>query len=60
MRVGLGFIVLLGLASAVLLFVLGGGKNISMLSSDTEARAGMPPTDTHLSGTLETATFALG
>ncbi len=60
MRLGFAFIVLVGLAAAVLLFDLEGGKGMSMLSSGTEVRASVPLTDMHFSGTFETATFALG
>lgn len=61
MRSGFAFIVLLGFAiSAVILLTLKGGKSMSLQHNDTEASITLPSADTHLSGTFETATFALG
>ncbi len=61
MRSRFALIVLLGLALTVAtIAVLKGGKSMSMLHNDTEASIGLPPSDTHRSGTFETATFALG
>jgi len=61
MRSGVAFRVLLGLAIlAVTLLIIIGGKSMSMRYNDTEARIGLPPADARLSGTFETATFALG
>ncbi len=60
MRLGFALIVLLGLAAGVLLLVFKGGKDMSILRNDTEAHAGVPPSAAHLSGTFQTATFALG
>ncbi len=61
MRWGVAFLVFLELAIlAVMLLIFGGGKSMSTRYNDIEARNGLPPADVHLSGTFETATFALG
>lgn len=60
MRSRFALIVLLGLTITVAIVALKGGKSMSTLHNDTEAGIGPPPSDTHLSGTFETATFALG
>jgi len=53
--------VLLGVAiSSVLLLALKGGKGMSMQHNDTEVSSALPYADIHHSGTIETATFALG
>ncbi len=61
MQLGIAFIVLLGVAiSAATLVSLKGGKSMSMQHNNTEAVIALPPVGTYLSGTFETATFALG
>ena len=54
-------IVLLVLAISVFTIVaLKGGESMSMSHNETVAVIGLPPSDKNLSGTFETATFALG
>ncbi len=61
MRSGIAFIVLLGVAiSAATLVSIKGGKSMSMQHNDSDAVIALPPAGTYLSGTFETATFALG
>ncbi len=61
MKTSFAFILLSCLAiSAAGLFIFKGGRNMSLLSKDTEASIGLPSLDTHISVTFETATFALG
>jgi len=61
MRSGISFMVLSGGAiSSDLLLALKGGKGMSMKHNDTEVSLALPSADTHHSGTIETATFALG
>jgi hypothetical protein len=61
MRIGVGIIVLLGLAlSAITLVVLKGGIPMSMRLNDTEAGTRLSVSDSRFSSTFETATFALG
>jgi hypothetical protein len=61
MRLRFAFVVLSGLAiSAIIVVFFGGGKSISMQHNNTKASIGLPPSDTPLPGTFETATFALG
>lgn len=53
--------ILLGDAiSAVLLLALKGGKGMSMQHNDTDVGLALPSADTDHSGTMETATFAIG
>jgi len=61
MRSGISSMVLLGVAiSSVLLLALKGGKGMSLQHNDTDVGLALPSVDTHHSGTMETATFALG
>jgi hypothetical protein len=61
MRSGVAVIVLLGLAILAAAAVVNeGGKRMSVQHNDTGAGIALPSLDTHRSGSLETATFALG
>jgi len=53
--------ILLVLGTTVLLMVaLKGGDGMALPHKNTEVDLGLPHSDTHSSGTFETATFALG
>lgn len=61
LRSFIGSVSLLAFAiSAVTIVALKGGTRMSMKHDEAEARAALPSADTRLSGTFETATFALG
>lgn len=53
-------IVLLGLITVVSIVSLKGVENMPLFPKGSEAGIGLPSSDMHNAGTIETATFSLG
>ena len=61
MRSGVAFTTLLGLVIlAVTPVITGGDNSMSTRHDDAEGSSGLTSSSNHLSGSIETATFALG
>jgi hypothetical protein len=60
MRWSLAAIALLGMITVVSIISFEGGENMTLFSKGPAASIGIPPSDMHNTGAIETATFSLG
>jgi hypothetical protein len=60
MKWSFALIMLLGFMTVVSIVFFKGGENMALFPKGSEASIGLPSSDVHNAGTIETATFSLG